>query len=189
MVATESAKGLYELRDCKFNELPLSVLEWMAEKMGLEMPEKPPQTTGRKRSRARQYKRSLEVMIVEAFKDAYCFYLKGDRHYWVINGKAWYYSALNQFNLKGSCQEWNRSKYGQYFQIPESQLKPETIWIIMAEDDTDDIAPLYLLETMTSDRDYCELLKQEAATYPVCQGKTLTVVEALPEHLEVLGKG
>lgn len=186
--ATESPKGLYELRDCNFKELKLSILEWMANHMGLELPAKV-EVAGRKHAGQRIYKRSLERAIEETFKNAYCFYVRGDRHYWVINGKVWYFSALNQFNLKGTCQSWNRSKYGQLFQIPESELKPETIWIIMAEDDTDDIAPIYFLETMTNDRDYCELLLQEAATYPASEGKTLTVVEALPEHLEVLGKG
>lgn len=108
--------GLHELGRFEFYGLKLPNLEWIAREMGVDMPSMPRLTA--KGRISTKYHRTIARKVEEAFSMGFCFYVEGDRHYWVIGGNVWYFS-VNIINLSCTVKDWNSSTRTRLYTIPE----------------------------------------------------------------------
>lgn len=190
MIGNAVESGLYELERIDLRDFDLPRLEWIAADMGIDVAV--PMT--KKRARARE----LRLAIAMKFGEAYCFYIPTDRHYWVINGLVWY-TTLGTISKFGTCQSWNTHK-GALYLIPEVYHKQEKLYIVAAESYNTQEDTFFFLETLTTDREYCEMLKDEVletedltvsenGQYIKIAERKVYVTEALPCHLQFLQCG
>ena len=181
--------GLYELERIDLKDFDLPKLEWIAADMGLDVAI--PMT--RKKARAKE----LRIAIATALGGSYCFYIPTDRHYWVINGLVWY-TTLGTISKFGTCQSWNTHR-GALYLIPEAYHKVEQLYLVAAESYEVGEDTFYFLETLTTDPEYCETLKDEVlegdfvvtedGKYFKPSERKVYVAEALPCHLQFLQCG
>ena len=189
MIGEPVESGLYELARLDINDFSMPTLEWLGADLGIELSE--PIT--KKRARRRQ----LVAIIQERFINAHCFYIPGDRHYWVIEGLVWY-TSLGVISKFGTCQAWNTHR-GALYLIPDCYHKQEKLYLVAAESYEVGEDVFYFLETLTTDPEYCEMLKDEVeqgdivaledGKYFKISERKVYVTEALPCHLQFLQCG